>query len=393
MADLEELVRQYFNRGYSYAEIISTLRELHQCTISIRKLHRILRGLNLYRRKHSSDTREVISFIEQELKQSSSLLGYRLMHQKCIQRGFRISRKNVALILKSFDPEGVQHRTRRVLKRRQYWSRGPNYVWHLDGYDKLKPYGFSIHGAIDGFSRCILWLEVVFSNKDPALVNNFYLETVQKISGVPRKVVGDRGTENIYIAASQRFLTRFDIDRGGGEQSFKYGRSVSNQRIEAWWSMLRRTCTNWWINFFKDLIERDIFDTSNIIHCECIKFCFYLLLQQDLDKTKELWNNHRIRPSINTDRQTRPAGRPNILYYTPSVSEPSITDYKFQLDQSDYNIVKDVCTKDINRGFICSNEFYELALIIMQEYSLQLPNSTTEGVQLYNALVEHINRI
>ena len=27
---------------------------------------------------------------------------------------------------------------------------GPNYLWHMDGNDKLKPYGFSIHGCIDG---------------------------------------------------------------------------------------------------------------------------------------------------------------------------------------------------------------------------------------------------
>ena len=27
---------------------------------------------------------------------------------------------------------------------------GPNYLWHVDGYDKLKPYGFCIHGCIDG---------------------------------------------------------------------------------------------------------------------------------------------------------------------------------------------------------------------------------------------------
>ena len=27
---------------------------------------------------------------------------------------------------------------------------GPNYLWHMDSYDKLKPYGISIHGCIDG---------------------------------------------------------------------------------------------------------------------------------------------------------------------------------------------------------------------------------------------------
>ena len=27
---------------------------------------------------------------------------------------------------------------------------GLNQAWHMDGYDKLKPFGFPIHGAIDG---------------------------------------------------------------------------------------------------------------------------------------------------------------------------------------------------------------------------------------------------
>ncbi len=28
---------------------------------------------------------------------------------------------------------------------------GPNQVWHIDGYDKLTPFGLSIHGCIDGY--------------------------------------------------------------------------------------------------------------------------------------------------------------------------------------------------------------------------------------------------
>ena len=28
-------------------------------------------------------------------------------------------------------------------------------VWHLHGYDKLKPYGFVIHGCIDGYSGAL----------------------------------------------------------------------------------------------------------------------------------------------------------------------------------------------------------------------------------------------
>ena len=31
-----------------------------------------------------------------------------------------------------------------------YHMQGPNHVWHLDGYDKLAPFGLYIHGCVDG---------------------------------------------------------------------------------------------------------------------------------------------------------------------------------------------------------------------------------------------------
>ena len=40
----------------------------------------------------------------------------------------------------------------------KYFSRGPNWAWHIDGFDKLKSYGFPIHGCIDRYSRGILVL-------------------------------------------------------------------------------------------------------------------------------------------------------------------------------------------------------------------------------------------
>ena len=41
---------------------------------------------------------------------------------------------------------------------------GPNHIWHLDGYDKLCPYGFAIHGCIDGYYKHILrYPQVIFS--------------------------------------------------------------------------------------------------------------------------------------------------------------------------------------------------------------------------------------
>lgn len=49
------------------------------------------------------------------------------------------------------DPEGVQARLSNRLVRREYFSKGPNFLIHIDGYDKIKKYGFGIHGAICGY--------------------------------------------------------------------------------------------------------------------------------------------------------------------------------------------------------------------------------------------------
>ena len=63
------------------------------------------------------------------------------------------------------------------------YAQSPNYVWHVDGYDKLKPYGFCIHGAIDGYSRLILWLEVLNSNNSSGVIAKYYLDALANLGG------------------------------------------------------------------------------------------------------------------------------------------------------------------------------------------------------------------
>ena len=92
------------------------------------------------------------------------------------------------------DYEGVQTRRRKRIRRREYLNPGPNFVWHVDGYDKLKPCGFAIHGAIDGFSRRILWLEVGSTNNDPKIVAKHYLDTIIQLKTLPRIGRFDKGT-------------------------------------------------------------------------------------------------------------------------------------------------------------------------------------------------------
>jgi hypothetical protein len=139
-----------------YAEILMLLVAAHGIQLSLRQLKRILLRKGLRRRKNHSDPEVIVAAVEQEL-----------------------SRETVHTTLASLDPEGVSLRSRHRLKRRKYTARGPNYVWHLDGYDKLKPFGFCVHGAIDGFSRRIMWLEVDHTNNNPRMIASYFHDCIK----------------------------------------------------------------------------------------------------------------------------------------------------------------------------------------------------------------------
>ena len=214
--------------------------------------------------------------VAEELKESGSDDGYRFIHQKIGMIGLPTNRELIRLTLKALDPEEVKNRSLKKFTRTKYTSVGPNYMWHIDGYDKLKPLGFAIHGAIDGYSRKILWLHIGSSNNNPRVIASYYLDCVSRLNNViPMIVRSDRGSENVVIAEIQQYFRHKDADEFAGRNSFRYGTSTANQRIEPWWSQFRRHRANWWINVFKDMTALGIFDASNEIHLQCIRFYFY----------------------------------------------------------------------------------------------------------------------
>ena len=100
----------------------------------------------------------------------------------------------------------VFFRRARRLHRRNYHSAGPHHCWHIDGYDKLKPYGFGIHGCIDGFSRSIIWLNVYHTNNDPSVIAGYYVTALDDLKGCPMIVRADPGTENTIVKDIQTEL-------------------------------------------------------------------------------------------------------------------------------------------------------------------------------------------
>ena len=210
-------------------------------TLSLRQLNRILRSFGLFRRHHHISPNITLQTVQEELKGSSSEFGYRLRHQKVGSKGLNTDRESVRIALKCLHPDGVKARTPHRFRRRIYVSSGPNFTWHIDGYDKLKPYGLAIHGALDGYSRKLLWLEVSATKNNPKVVSSFFLNTVKKLQLIPRCIRSDRGSENVIIGGIQRFFRRNHTDNLSNRVSFRYGPSTRNQRIESWWSITDQT--------------------------------------------------------------------------------------------------------------------------------------------------------
>lgn len=235
----------------------------------------------------------------EQTEASGQLLGYRLMHLKCIQHGFVLKRETVRLLLSILDPIGVMHRSVRRLRRRRYHNPGPNFMWHLDSYDKLKPYGLCINGCVDGFSRSVIWLDVYSTNSDPRVIAACFIEAVKARAACPKRVRADRGTENVYVEQMQTFLRRDGTDRFASHASFVYGSSNHNQRIESFWGFLRKENVQFWMNLFQSLKEEDHF-SGDFVDKSLVQFCFMELLQVELNTVAHIWNTHRIRAQRNS---------------------------------------------------------------------------------------------
>ncbi|KAJ8302239.1 hypothetical protein KUTeg_021226 [Tegillarca granosa] len=207
------------------------------------------------------------------------------------------------------DPEGVEIRASKRLVRRAYFAKGPNYISHIDGYDKLKPFGLCISGSIDGFSSRIIWLNVYNTNNNPRIIGRYFLESVKQIRGSPCIVIGDCGTENGHVRDFQTFFHR----NSSFGNVYMSGASTCNQRIESWWGFLRRECTQFWIELFRSMEEEGLYN-GDFLDKNLVQFCFMALIQDELDDIAEIWNTHKIRPSRN---QNWPSGRPDLMYFTP----------------------------------------------------------------------------
>ena len=144
------------NVGYSYNSITIFLNLYHGISTSIWTLKKRLRHYSLRRKQIAFNENIVRVIIEREIQGPGSMKGCRFIHQILKQSyGVHVPRDSLMQILKEIDSSRTEERKWKKLKRRKYFSLGPNATWYFGWFWQTQALLFSY-----------LWLRWWFFKKD-----------------------------------------------------------------------------------------------------------------------------------------------------------------------------------------------------------------------------------
>lgn len=166
--------------------------------VSYKTVMRRAKQLGMAKRTYDDISREeLVAEVKAAYERGSGGQGYRSIQAQLEGRGIKAKRDQIASICREVDPEGSRQRYTNTKMRRMYKVPWINYVWHIDGHHKLNPFGFVIHGAIDGYSRRIMFMGVSNNNRASTVARLFEAAVLEH--GWPSRVRVDHGKENLDI--------------------------------------------------------------------------------------------------------------------------------------------------------------------------------------------------
>lgn len=236
----------FFEVGLEDIDILTVLRS-EGFKIGKYTLIRLRFELGLKRRvrgiEQCQEADQLVQQLVAEELQKGVIDGYgrRYLYTHFRQRGHIIARDRLFQAYSTLNREAVERRKRDMQRHRgEYIVPGPNFVWSVDGYCKLRPYGVEIYACIDAYSRYIVWVYIGISASTAVSCAHQYFQALEEVQLQPRFIRSDRGVETVILAdAHYQLQTLYEPDLEF-QECYLYGTSTANQRIEAWWQQLSK---------------------------------------------------------------------------------------------------------------------------------------------------------
>lgn len=195
-------------------------------------LYKLLKDHNIPASKYVSISDDQLDMTVLQIKNEHPNIGEVMLMGHLRSRDIVVQRRRLRESLHRVDPIGIQSKRRHSITQRVYSVPHPNFIWHLDGNHKLIRWKFVIHGAVDGYSRMVMFLHCSNNNRAET-VKNLFIVAVQHFSR-PLHIKTNHGVENVKVWE--------DMQATRGDGSVLTGSSVHNQRIERFNRDLNNNC-------------------------------------------------------------------------------------------------------------------------------------------------------
>jgi len=227
-----------------------------------------------------------------------------------------------------------------------------------------------IHGAIDGYSRLITFLQCSDNNRSETVLDKF--TKANQEYGLPSRVRTDHGGENVLV------WDFMENQRGYGRSSYIAGRSTHNTRIERLWRDVYRSVTSSFVALFNELEEIGALSTDNETDMYCLHYVFIPRINAALSSFQLAWNHH----PLSTENNLSP-----LQLYTAYAQGSSLFD-EIEVDPINYGYdpYSPIPEEDDDNSVTVVPPFIPLSNQSLQRlHSGVNPNSqsTDFGMQLY----------